>query len=62
MLLDFRILPFKSNVGYDVILTIDTRKIHVCGDIPSQNRNTIGAGHSKLTCLPRLSARWKHLK
>jgi hypothetical protein len=31
MLLDFRILSFKSNVGYDVILTIDTRKIHVCG-------------------------------
>jgi hypothetical protein len=28
MLLDFRILPFQSNVGYDVILAIETLVKH----------------------------------
>jgi hypothetical protein len=28
MLLDFRVLPFQSNVGYDVILSIDTLMKH----------------------------------
>jgi hypothetical protein len=28
MLLDFHVLPFKSNVGYDVILSIDTLITH----------------------------------
>jgi hypothetical protein len=26
MLLDFRVLPFQSNVGYDIILSIDTSR------------------------------------
>jgi hypothetical protein len=28
MLLDFHVLPFQSNVGYDVILSIDTLITH----------------------------------
>jgi hypothetical protein len=49
MLLDFRNLPFQSNVGYDVVLTIDrhTRKTPTSvDDVSSQIHNTTGAGHS----------------
>jgi hypothetical protein len=44
MLLDFRILPFQSNVGYDVILSIKTPTS--VDDVPSQIHNTTGAGYS----------------
>jgi hypothetical protein len=35
MLLDFRILPFKSNVGYDVVLAIDTLIQHQLFNLPA---------------------------
>jgi hypothetical protein len=47
MMLDFRMLPFQSNVGYDVILAIETLVKHTSvDDVLSQIHNTIGAGHS----------------
>jgi hypothetical protein len=37
MLLDFRILPFQSNLGYEVILSIDTlSNLRICVDISNQ--------------------------
>jgi hypothetical protein len=47
MLLDFPILPFQSNVGYDVILSID---------ILEHNRSR----PLQSICLPRISAQRKH--
>jgi hypothetical protein len=47
MMLDFRILPFQSNVGYDVILAIKTLAKHTSvDDVSSQIHKTIGTGHS----------------